>query len=83
MKTTIEIPDSLFRKAKAAAAEEGRPLKEFFTEAIQHQLRRKTDPAAKPWTQAFGGLRDLHRENLRIQKLITAEFETIDEEEWR
>jgi hypothetical protein len=83
VKTTIEIPDPLFRQAKAAAAEQGRPLKYFFTEALQHQLRRKTEPAGKPWEKAFGGLRDLHRENLRIQKLITAEFEIIDEEEWR
>jgi hypothetical protein len=83
VKTTIEIPDALFRQAKAAAAEQGRPLKEFFTEAIQHQLRRKAEPTAKPWENAFGGLRDLHRENLRLQKLITAEFETIDEEQWR
>jgi hypothetical protein len=83
VKTTIEIPDSLFRQAKAAAAEQGRPLKEFFTEAIQHQLRRKAEPTGKPWESAFGGLRDLHRENLRLQKLIAAEFETIDEEQWR
>jgi hypothetical protein len=49
VKTTIEIPDSLFRQAKAVAAQEGRPLKDFFTEAIQHQLRRKADPTGKPW----------------------------------
>jgi hypothetical protein len=84
VKTTVEIPDSLFRKAKAAAAEEGKSLKDFFTEAVQEQLRRKSSqPASKPWESAFGGLKDLHRENLRIQKLISAEFEVIDEEEWR
>jgi hypothetical protein len=85
VKTTIEIPDALFRQAKAAAAEQGRSLKEFFTEAVHAQLRRKAGPApgGKPWESAFGGLKDLHRENLRIQKLIDTEFETLDEEEWR
>ena len=85
MKTTIELPDALFRKAKAAAAERGQSLKSFFTEAVQERLRRRTEPAAAalPWEAAFGGLRDLHRENLRIDRLISSEFETVDYEEWR
>jgi hypothetical protein len=60
-------------------------LKTFFTEAVRERLRRQPGaaPAGKPWEPAFGGLRHLHRDNLRIQRLITAEFETIDEEEWR
>jgi len=36
-----------------------------------------------PWMKAFGGLRDLHRENRRISKIIEEEFETIDDEDWR
>lgn len=85
MKTTVELPDALFRKAKAAAAEEGRSLKDFFAEAVASKLRHKTadEPDVKPWEAAFGGLSNLHRENLRIQQLIAAEFENIDEEEWR
>jgi len=39
--------------------------------------------AGKPWERAFGGLQDLHRENQRIERLISAEFESIDAEEWR
>lgn len=38
----------------------------------------KTSPA---WQQAFGGLRSLHRENIRIDKLIATESQRIDEEE--
>jgi hypothetical protein len=85
VKTTIELPDSLFRKAKATAAGQGVTLKSFFTEAVRDRLQRQAGarPAAKPWEEAFGGLKNLHRENLRIQRLIAAEFETIDEEEWR
>jgi len=37
----------------------------------------------KAWMLAFGGLRDLHRENLRVERLIEQEFERVDEEDWR
>lgn len=85
MKTTIEIPDLLFRKAKAAAAEEGRSLNDFFTEAVSDRLQRQAAQSkmAKPWEAAFGGLRSLRSENRRIDRIIADEFETIDEEEWR
>jgi hypothetical protein len=85
VKTTVEIPDALFRKAKAAAAEEGKSLKDFFTEAVSDKLGRASagGPAPRAWESAFGGLKHLHRENKRIEKIIEDEFETIDEEEWR
>ena len=84
MKTTVELPDPLFRRAKAAALEEGKSLKEFFTEAVSERLRRGPAGEGTPkiWEQAFGGLRNLHKENQRIDKLIESEFETIDEAEW-
>ncbi len=81
MKTTVEIPDPLFRQVKAAAAERGVSLKVFFSEALRMRLRGQTPEA--PWQKAFGGLRDLHRENLRLERIVTGEFERIDEEEWR
>ena len=40
MKTTVEIPDSLFRRAKSKAAERGQSLKEFMAEALQEKLAR-------------------------------------------
>ncbi|MCP5119057.1 MAG: hypothetical protein GY953_50280, partial [bacterium] len=64
MKTTVEIPDALFREAKAAAARRGTPLKELFTEALRSHLRRSTDPAPA-WMGAFGELADLHEETKR------------------
>ncbi len=85
MKTTVEIPDMLFRKAKASAAQEGVSLKIFFVDAVQERLRRKSSsgPEEKPWMRAFGVLRDLHEENKSIDRVIKEEFERIDEEEWR
>lgn len=87
VKTTVEIPDPIFRQAKAVAAERGISLKEFFTVAVREQLRRTVGDTGKsadpPWKKAFGGLRDLHKENKRIERIIAKEFERIDEEEWR
>jgi hypothetical protein len=39
MKTTIEIPDSIFRRAKSVAAERGIPLRALITEALADRLR--------------------------------------------
>ncbi|HEY1240738.1 MAG TPA: hypothetical protein VGF16_09290 [Bryobacteraceae bacterium] len=85
MKTTVELPDTLYRKLKSTAAEEGRSIKQILTEAVTERLRRGPSavPNAKPWEAAFGGLKSLHRENLRIDRLIEAEFEKIDAEEWQ
>jgi hypothetical protein len=84
MKTTVEIPESLFRQAKATAAQQGKSLKDFFTEAVREQLRKTTGTTTtnKPWMRAFGGLRDLHEETKRLNRIIRAEFERIDDEEW-
>ena len=85
MKTTVEIPDTLFRQAKAHAAQEGKPLKDLFTEGLELRLRlRGTDLAEreKPWMQAFGGLSKMHNENIKIDNVIRAEFDQIDEEQW-
>jgi hypothetical protein len=81
MKTTLEIPDPIIRKAKVKAAERGIPLRQFVTEAVQEKLAA-AKPADKPWMKALGGLRHLHDENVRIQKLIDDEFEKIEPEDW-
>jgi hypothetical protein len=82
VKTTLEIPDAVFRRAKAKAAERGVPFRQFVTEAVEEKL---STPASsdKPWTKLAGGLRHLHKETLRIDKLIKDEFEQIDPEEWK
>jgi hypothetical protein len=85
VKTTVEIPDPLFRRAKAVAAYSGISLKDFLTEALREKLRQlgQGAPPEKPWMKAFGGLRELHTETKRIDRVIAREFEQIDEEEWR
>ncbi len=81
MKTTLEIPDRLFRRAKSAAAERGIAFRELVTEALAEKL---SAPArgSKPWMKSFGALRDLGPETARIQRIIDKEFGRIEPEDW-
>lgn len=87
MKTTVELPDALFRQAKAVASARGTTLKLFFTEAIEEQLRRsskgngRVDNGDPPWMAGFGALADLSDETDRILKLIEEEFERVAPED--
>ncbi len=84
MKTTLDIPDALFRKAKSKAAERGQSLKALVTEALQEKLAARLGHAKTPepeWMRGFGRLRRLHRESLRIQALIDAAFDVIEPED--
>ena len=82
MKTTIEIPDPLFRRAKSKAAENGQSLKELVTEALEEKLSGRTPPAEEPrWMEGFGKLRKLRRETRRIQKKVDDEFGVIEPED--
>ena len=81
MKTTIEIPDAVFRKAKAKAAEHGIPLRQFVREAVEEKLKASSEE--KPWMKMAGGLSHLHKETVRIQKLIDAAFRHVEPQEWR
>lgn len=84
MKTTLELPDSLFRKAKATAAERGQSLKDFVAEALSDKLARNAamNSATEPrWMQGFGKLKRLHKETVRIQSLVDAELDVIEPED--
>lgn len=83
MKTTLEIPDALFRRAKATAAERGQPLRELVTEALQEKLAQPRRAVAPPWMSGFGKLRGLRRETAKIQDAIDREFETVEDEDRR
>jgi hypothetical protein len=83
MKTTIEIPDHLFRRVKSKAAERGQTLKEFVGEALQEKLAPGNPgrPGEPGWMRGFGGLRRLRRETRRIEEEIRAAFEVVEPED--
>ena len=80
MKTTLEIPDALFRRAKSMAAERGIPFRQFVTDAVRDKLADR-NAADKPWMAAFGRLRHLRKESARINRRIEEEFEPIEAED--
>jgi len=64
VKTTLEIPDPLFRRAKATAANRGQTLRQFVTEAMQEKLDARKSTSSQPWMKFFGvckGQSDVHR----------------------
>lgn len=81
MKTTLEIPDAIFRRAKSVAAERGIPLREFVTEAVRDKLASRNKATDKPWMAAFGKLRRLRKETSRINRAIEEAFERIEPED--
>lgn len=55
MRTTIDIPDEILKKAKIKAVEDGISLKDFFLNALEKQLGEKRKPLAEaPWKKLKG-----------------------------
>ena len=79
-KTTLEIPDGIFRRAKSVAAERGIPLRALISEALAEKLRVETK-GDKPWMKAFGKLRALRKEPARINRIIEEEFDQVESED--
>jgi hypothetical protein len=84
VKTTLEIPDDLFRKAKAAAALRGVKLRDFVAEALASQLA-KGEKASPTSTQRRlpPPPRVSKAELRRVHQLIEEDSERIDPEDWK
>ena len=83
MKTTLELPDDLFRQAKATAALRGESLKDFFTTAIQTHLERQAPGASarQGWRSVFGQAR---REDVdAVDAVIAEELKRVDPDDWQ
>ena len=83
MKTTIEIPDELFRHTKATAALAGETLKEYVTTAIRERLERSggSPPGGRGWRSVFGLAT---REQVdEVDEIVAADLERIDLQDWR
>lgn len=78
VKITLEIPDQTFHKAKAAATALGIPLRQFVTQAVEETLSADKKRADRPWLECAGELTHLHEETIRIQPIISEEFERVE-----
>lgn len=71
MKTTLEMPDKLFRRAKATAAQRGQSLKQLVTAALERELAGPapgTKNSKRKQAEVEASLRELER----ITKKISA-----------
>jgi hypothetical protein len=85
VKTTLEIPEALFRQLKISAAKQGKTIRAVVNEALTEKLNRSEHgiedlPA---WRTAFGGLRRLRDETAKINQDVASEFSRVNPEEWK
>ncbi len=66
MKTTVEIPDELFRQAKEYAAKHGVPLRELIERGLETVLRGSAAP----------------RKRFRLKTIMTAGEGPVSEGDW-
>jgi hypothetical protein len=86
MKTTIELPEELFRRAKAAVARRGGTLREFFTRAAERELRRLEAgdrDRAPDWHRLLQEPSPDERKALdEVDSVVAEAFDDIDETTW-
>jgi hypothetical protein len=82
VKTTLEISDALFRRAKSVAAARGIPFRELVSEALAEKLRAQ-GRKDKPWLKSFGKLRSLRKESAKINRIIEQEFGQVELRDWQ
>jgi hypothetical protein len=84
VKTTLEIPESLFRQLKISAAKQGKTIRAVVNEALTEKLNRSQHGVEDipAWRVAFGGLRQLRDETAKINQDVTTEFSRVNPEDW-
>lgn len=84
MRTSIEIPDPLFRQLKIRAAELGVPMRELLIRGAERELEQaRPEKGQEAWRKFYGMFADDKDEIDSIQARIDEEFEPIDPDEWK
>jgi len=78
MKTTLEIPDSIVRRAKSKAAKQGMSLRQFVTEALRDKLKQASIAGQRPWIKQIGKLRGVRNVSRQVDALIAEVFDQAD-----
>lgn len=85
MKTTLDVPDQLYRQIKARAALKGQTIKSFFLDAIRDKLLaergKKGGKEETGWRAVFGKANK--SDVAEVQRIIDEEFSKIDPEDWK
>lgn len=54
MRTSVDIPDEIMKKAKIKAVEEGVSLRELIIRGLKHELELDEDETGTPWEDLKG-----------------------------
>ncbi len=74
MKTTIDLPDPLFRRAKATAAAKGQTLKSFITDSVRQRLNEQE----KDWRAVLKNLPRVDKETADEIMQTVDDYDAID-----
>ena len=82
MRTSVDIPDDIFRHAKMVAARDGTTMRELIVDGLRDRVGL---PAKKEdnWDSFFGILKDDPEAVAEFNRIIEEEFEQIDPEDWK
>lgn len=80
MKTTIELPEELFRRAKAQAALRGESLKDLITEALRHEVGKAAPVKERSTEEFWKELKAIARANSKAWKSKLGAVESIKEQ---
>lgn len=81
MKTTLRLPDEVFRQCKARAAMRGQSLGSFVTEALAAYLVQGGEADSRPPWRALVGAAT-RRQMREVDAVVEAEFGQVDLAQW-
>ncbi len=82
MRTTLDIPDPLFREAKATAARRGESLKQLVNAALEAHLAGHGSGADRAgWRSVFGVL--TAKQVAAVNKVVARDLERVDPADWK
>ena len=81
IKTTIDIPDELYRETKALAAMTGRTVRDLVTELLRERVEQeRAREGPRGWRAVFGEVPKAAAN--QVQSVIDAEFSKVDPRDW-
>ena len=81
MRTSLDIPDDLFREIKIESAKTGTTLRDLLLESARMNLSRKK--ADQSLRSLFGAMKDHPEAMKEFDRAIEEEFGQIDPEDWK
>lgn len=81
MKTTVEIPDELYRSAKSKAAEMGVSFRSYLIDALHMRLNREYE--SDSLEGIFGAFAAEPEAVYAVERVVEDDLEQIDPDEWR